>query len=327
VGPISHVCTGHYVSFSTTGKYYSNNPTPYLIPSILFRSLSFDQGQLIAVVLPDLSLEDLRSKIVAAWLFSAGYVERNTKMAASYKVNKMIHNALILHADVDSLESSRRSDEGTGIKTSSVIALGKYADLWRQKEVVGGFRWVLREYWNSDLASKEGIFFGARLIGSNLAQWAVLAAFISLVVIATSRGQSENKAMVYEQPIRSVYFNESGSFLLLENEVNDTYLEGNDLIFGYTFDDFNSTLMESSRERTSRNLLEMIVSFPGITSFSLNEEPERDLTEFLVKSIFDMTGLNMTSAFDTSHKFQFELNSNLFNFMVGELEKEDRDVK
>jgi hypothetical protein len=272
-------------------------------------------------------LEDIRSKIVASWLFSAGYVERNTKMAASFKVNKLIHNALTLHTDVDILTTSRRCDEGSGINTSSVIALGQYADLWRQKEVVGGFRWVLREYWNSNLTCKEGIFFGARLIGSNLAQWSVLAAFLSLVVIATSRGSSGNKGIMYEQPVRSVYFNDSGSFLFLESEVNDTFLEDYNLFFGYTFDDFNSTFMESSRERTTRNLLEMIVSFPRITSFTLNEEPGSDFSEYLVKSMFDMTGVNMTSAFEAPHTFQFELNSNLFNFVVSELEKEDRDVK
>jgi hypothetical protein len=295
-------------------------------PRLILAS-SFDQGQLIAAVLPDLSLEDLRSKIIASWLFSAGYAERNTKMAASYKVNKMIHNALTLHKDIDALNTSRRNDEGTGIKTSSVIALGQYADLWRQKEVVGGFRWVLREYWNSDLTCKEGIFFGARLIGSNLAQWAVLAAFLSLVVIATSRGPSDNKGIMYEQPLRSVYFNDSGSFMFLESEINNTYLDDNNLVFAYTFDDFNATLMESSRQRTTRYLLETIVSFPGITSFVLNEEPESDVSKVLVNSIYDMTGLNMTSTFATPHKFHFELNSNLWNFVVSELEKEDRDVK
>ena len=122
------------------------------------------QGQLIAILLPDGTMQTLKSKVMASWLFSANTSERYAKMAASFKVSMMIYNALQLHRVAEDVEIVDISKEIPILRTSAAVALGRYTNLSRQKVVFGGFAWVMRQYWTSALASKEGIVFGARLI-------------------------------------------------------------------------------------------------------------------------------------------------------------------
>jgi hypothetical protein len=122
------------------------------------------QGHLIAILLPDGTMQTLKSKVMASWLFSANTSERYAKMAASFKVSTMIYNALQLHRVAEDVEIVDISKEIPILRTSAAVALGRYTNLSRQKVVFGGFAWVMRQYWTSALASKEGIVFGARLI-------------------------------------------------------------------------------------------------------------------------------------------------------------------
>jgi hypothetical protein len=109
-------------------------------------------------------MQTLKSKVMASWLFSANTSERYAKMAASFKVSTMIYNALQLHRVAEDVEIVDISKEIPILRTSAAVALGRYTNLSRQKVVFGGFAWVMRQYWTSALASKEGIVFGARLI-------------------------------------------------------------------------------------------------------------------------------------------------------------------
>lgn len=278
------------------------------------------QGQLIAILLPDDTTRTLKSKLVASWLFGAGLAERDAKMAASFKVGKLISNALHLHHvghDIKKLDEVKDSSSG---RTSAVVALSHYTDLSRQKEVVGGFLWVIRQYWTSALASKEGIFFGARLIASNLAQWAVLAVCLSLVVIAAFRMCNDApKNAPYLQPSRSIYFNDSGSFLLFEDEISASFLQRNNLVFGYVFDDLNSTYVEVSKQAIARSFLSKMMSFPVITSFYLEDSSDENVADRVFDSFSNLTGLNITMAFADPSSFQLSFSGNFVSVLSDQL--------
>ena len=240
-------------------------------------------------------------------------------MAATHKVGRLIQNALDLHVAKEEDRLVFAEDrEGLVAKTPAVLALGRYSDLKNQKEVAGGLSWIIRQYWSSSLVSKEGIFFGARLIGSNVAQWAVLVVFISLVLLALSSvlGGSSN-ASKQLQPTRSVYFNDSGSFMMNESEVDEAFLKQNDLMFGYTFDDLNSTYDRRSKESLVRDLLENMVAFPGVTKFFLEDNPGIDFAEYTIESIKNMTDLNLTLAFEEPSAFRSAFTPRGFWTVIG----------
>lgn len=259
-------------------------------------------------------MQTLKSKLMASWLFSAGKSERYAKMAASFKVKTLINNALRLHQYAHDAEIV---DVTKSIMRTSAVALGRYTNLSRQKEVVGGFAWVMRQFWTSALASKEGIFFGARLVASNCAQWAVLAALLSLVIIAVLRlfDGSSDSPMDMELS-RSVYFNESGSFLLFEHELNPSFLEMNNLVFGYVFDDVNSTHTETPKQAAVRSFLGKMMSFPAMTSFYLQDSTDDSFADSLCDYLSNVTGSNITMAIESQASFSVAFNDAFFSALA-----------
>jgi len=262
-------------------------------------------------------MSTLRFKTLAIFLFSSGFQERDTKKAAAIKVDKMVRNALTLHENEDEDDGFDQDTEHLVTRTRGDIAVDRFSDLTMKKEVVGGFFWLWKQFFSSELSAQEGVFFGARFIGCNVAQWLVLVAFISLVLIAVSRVGDTGQAEV--GLARGVYFNESGSFLYNTSAVTEIFLHQNELTFGYMFDDLNSTYTPSTRSLLIRNLLESMEKLPGMVSFVFEETPGQKVADYAIAAIQSMTGVDLNMALAEPVRFQTALSGDFLLFIVTEL--------
>lgn len=113
----------------------------------------------------------------AAILFTAGgyRAESYHKQAASWKVDKMVNNALIMHSDSSAANSSSKPVITSGLTESAhVKALLKYQLQESETEVVGGVFWAWGKIFNGTLFFEEGVWIHSRILACNMAQLLVV---------------------------------------------------------------------------------------------------------------------------------------------------------
>ena len=101
-------------------------------------------------------------------LFSSGTIsmERNMKLAASFKINKMIGNARSIHAAADfehGAGSSNRKESSYG------RALLSFSKIEADYEEIGGCGWTWRRMWNKKLYTEHGIWLNNRMVQGKFA--------------------------------------------------------------------------------------------------------------------------------------------------------------
>jgi hypothetical protein len=153
-----------------------------------------------------------------------------------------------------------------------------------------------------------------------LAQWLVLVAFISVVLIALSAVSQEPAEYDEELWNRAVYFNASGSYLYNASTVTESFVDDNDLTFAYIFEDRDSTYSSDPRTGVIRIFLEAIESFPGIVAFVFEETPGEKVIDFAVSKIKSMTGINLETMFEQPSRFANAFDGDFFQFVYSEVE-------
>ena len=108
---------------------------------------------------------DARPKLRSILNPSTTKVEGQAKKALARKMNQMVTNALSVVKEVD---------DDLVMSTNCARALQSFASKRGIRyERVGGMRWVWSSISNKEIYCKEGIWYSARLLASNLAQWVV----------------------------------------------------------------------------------------------------------------------------------------------------------
>lgn len=109
-------------------------------------------------------------------LFAAGTLrgEVQVKQAAAYKLTGMIQNArdILRVRDLDGVVDT---NFGQGL-----ISFSKHGNRFREE---GGFFWTYFRVFNNELITREGIWFSARLLASNISQY-IVSVFVLLAGIA-----------------------------------------------------------------------------------------------------------------------------------------------
>jgi hypothetical protein len=97
-------------------------------------------------------------------------MERNMKKAASYKVNRMIRNALNIH------NAAAKENNNLGKESSYGRALLSYSKVSDAKEEIGGHMWTWNGLRTGRLYEEEGIWLSNRVMqGMFASQLATLA--------------------------------------------------------------------------------------------------------------------------------------------------------
>ena len=91
--------------------------------------------------------------------------DSNIKMASSYKINKMIKNALDLSRNHNTPDNVMDTYYGN--------ALLAFSKLGEKTETTGGFFWVLRNIRNRSLFRNEGITLSVKTLSDNLTLYAI----------------------------------------------------------------------------------------------------------------------------------------------------------
>ena len=102
--------------------------------------------------------------------------EKDSIDAASYKVNRMVENAMEIHQSLEQqLSRSTCFDQG----------LNAFSEHYRT-EKVGGFLWSWRQIHTRSLFQQEGVIYSARMLVANALQYVVVLVFMIVLVYAIS---------------------------------------------------------------------------------------------------------------------------------------------
>lgn len=122
-----------------------------------FAAVAYKLFDFVGLCIPRLVLQ---SRPFLAWLFTPRtfIAEKALKEAASYKMNKLVANALQIQ-NVNERESV--------VDTHYGQALLAFAKLGEKYERIGGFKWAWQQIFSGDLFRKEGVWLSARLLAGN----------------------------------------------------------------------------------------------------------------------------------------------------------------
>ena len=102
-------------------------------------------------------------------------LEAKAKKASSYKVNRLIRNALSIH-----------DNAMTGLAGESETTFGRallcYAKSSDNSEEVGGLLWMWKKVWKLEIFTEEGIRLTTHLLAGNLAQFTICLFIISFFI-------------------------------------------------------------------------------------------------------------------------------------------------
>ena len=102
-------------------------------------------------------------------------LEAKSKKASSYKVNRLIRNALSIH-----------NNSISGIAGESETTFGRallcFAKSSDDSEEVGGLLWMWKKIWKLQIFSEEGVRLTTHLLAGNLAQFTVCLFIISFFI-------------------------------------------------------------------------------------------------------------------------------------------------
>lgn len=173
------------VAFSTVKN---KNYRPLYIATLVCGTivLVLQLVQLVRIVLPT-----LLPPVFDGLASSAKRLEQQTKRASRYKVNRMVKNALDCHSAEGrrfTLGSEEFKLEQPGSSQSLMSkALCNYNARISAREEIGGFCWVIRNFWfGSKLIQEEGVFIFPRLLWTNLGQVFVIIALLYLWFYASN---------------------------------------------------------------------------------------------------------------------------------------------
>jgi hypothetical protein len=125
--------------------------------------------------------------------------ESAQKKAASFKVSKMLENALSLHRSTDCLTASVNSTESKAAFHAQLYAhaISNFQAQESKTEKVGGIIWAWKRIWDGSISSEEGIWLHSRLIVGNFLQ---LLVFIIITFLAHLGFKNSNQFVYSENP-------------------------------------------------------------------------------------------------------------------------------
>jgi hypothetical protein len=148
--------------------------------------LTFQAVDLAFIVIPTawLGMNRFVKNLVTPSGFKA---EAAQKKAASFKVSKMIDNALALHSNGPSFSSLKKSSselsKSRGSLCSSLQAIARFQLQESETETAGGVFWAWKKIFNGSIFAEEGIWFHSRLLACNLALLLVASITIFLAYV------------------------------------------------------------------------------------------------------------------------------------------------
>lgn len=142
------------------------------------------------------------SAIISALFTPAGLrAESAQKKASSFKISKMLENALSLHFKTDSFTLSRMNpihESRTSARFEmSLNAMSNFHAQELLTEKVGGVFWAWKKIMNGSIFVEEGVWLHSRLIVGNLLQ---LMVFIIVVFLAFLGFKNSDQFVYSESP-------------------------------------------------------------------------------------------------------------------------------
>jgi hypothetical protein len=102
-------------------------------------------------------------------------LEAKVKLASSFKVNRLVRNANIIHKS-SSVEAFNESETTFG---RALLSFSKASD---QTETIGDSLWVWRKLLKLELFEEEGVWLTTHLLAGNLAQFTICLFIISFFI-------------------------------------------------------------------------------------------------------------------------------------------------
>eukprot|EP00581_Thalassiosira_minuscula_P000876 CAMPEP_0183743918 /NCGR_PEP_ID=MMETSP0737-20130205/65465_1 /TAXON_ID=385413 /ORGANISM="Thalassiosira miniscula, Strain CCMP1093" /LENGTH=1005 /DNA_ID=CAMNT_0025979549 /DNA_START=161 /DNA_END=3178 /DNA_ORIENTATION=- len=145
------------------------------------------------IILILLSLQNLIDRMIPVkfqnkykWverLLSSGTVklEQSMKLAAAFKINRMIRNAVAVHKAAEFEHGAGPSSSKDSSYGRALLAYTKKQDL---EEEVGGWFWFLKRILSGKLFSEDGIWLNNRMLQGNVAQLIICMALIPALMRA-----------------------------------------------------------------------------------------------------------------------------------------------
>ena len=102
-------------------------------------------------------------------------MEAKIKKASSYKLNRLIRNAYLIH---------KHSSVATSGETETLFgrALLTFSKKTENREELGGLLWMWRKLYNLEIFEEEGCWLTSHLLAGNLAQFTICLFIISFFV-------------------------------------------------------------------------------------------------------------------------------------------------
>jgi hypothetical protein len=150
--------------------------------------------QFIAFLGEFFSLEFLNKHAIMEAILTPGMekMERRTKLAAQFKVKKMVDNALEFHAGRQSAKMSQDFK-----MTARGAALLNYQSREEKTERIGGMCWAWKRVWNNTIFEEEGVWLHARLVSSTIAQVSLVACLLAFVDCLLCCEYITNTSLIY----------------------------------------------------------------------------------------------------------------------------------
>lgn len=105
--------------------------------------------------------------------------EVQIKHAATFKMKKLLKNALTLHEGENIRKESMKSSSPFSSRTGAFgQALLSYQLSEGMTEPSGGLWWAWKRYWSGAITYEDGIWIHSRLVASNIAQWFICFAIL-----------------------------------------------------------------------------------------------------------------------------------------------------
>ncbi|KAL7521007.1 hypothetical protein ACHAWX_005701 [Stephanocyclus meneghinianus] len=143
------------------------------------------------------------------------FMERNMKQAATFKVNRMIRNALAIH------DAAAQEKAALGKESSYGRALLTYSKIADATEEIGGYWWMWNGLRTGQLFEEEGIWLSNRVMQGNLGQLFLCLVLIPIIIMMSEAVNDFYKLMnaLFEFPLPAmwrIYVPLSFAFLFAE---------------------------------------------------------------------------------------------------------------
>jgi hypothetical protein len=166
------------------------NKYPALISLVLGGCLLIVQiVQLVRMAVPPRYYE---SFVKRKWMVAGAIrLERQVKLACTFKANKLVENALLCHTETTPeasndgiFDSAQKSIKELPPQCSAVSdAMLRFSVKEDETERSGGIMWTIKKVRDSSIFTEEGLWLFPRLVSSNMIQWVVVVGFIALIGI------------------------------------------------------------------------------------------------------------------------------------------------